>query len=148
MVGCFFVAATAMKLVVAVPLALAPLAVAGLREGSPRSLYVHLPFCRRRCFYCDFPVVVAGDSLAHQTWISLGALLLCGGDEVPSRVEAVLDARRGATSAPAGRVRVRRRPKGRAADPERGHQSHLCFDALRAQRDPQPRAGQCDAEVV
>ncbi len=28
----------------------------------PQSAYLHIPFCHRRCFYCDFPVVPLGDS--------------------------------------------------------------------------------------
>jgi len=31
---------------------------------EPRSAYLHIPFCHRRCFYCDFPVVPLGDRAA------------------------------------------------------------------------------------
>ncbi|KAL3512604.1 hypothetical protein ACH5RR_025321 [Cinchona calisaya] len=30
----------------------------------PKSAYVHLPFCRKRCHYCDFPIIALGSSSA------------------------------------------------------------------------------------
>jgi len=41
----------------------------------PVAAYLHIPFCRRRCFYCDFPISVIGDrrdgsnSLSVQTYV-------------------------------------------------------------------------------
>ena len=45
----------------------------------PRSAYLHIPFCHRRCFYCDFAVVPLGDRAAAETGApgsaSIGAYL-------------------------------------------------------------------------
>jgi oxygen-independent coproporphyrinogen-3 oxidase len=34
---------------------------------SPAAAYVHIPFCRRRCFYCDFPISVLGNQQRGET---------------------------------------------------------------------------------
>ncbi|KAJ3701699.1 hypothetical protein LUZ61_005404 [Rhynchospora tenuis] len=31
-------------------------------KQPPTSAYIHLPFCRKRCHYCDFPIVALGSS--------------------------------------------------------------------------------------
>ncbi|KAL0718385.1 hypothetical protein Bca4012_067707 [Brassica carinata] len=38
-----------------------------LHQGPPTSAYVHLPFCRKRCHYCDFPILALGSSSTSNT---------------------------------------------------------------------------------
>ncbi len=37
------------------------------QKQLPRAAYIHIPFCRRRCYYCDFPVSVVGDRSRGET---------------------------------------------------------------------------------
>ncbi|MEB3161457.1 MAG: radical SAM family heme chaperone HemW [Synechocystis sp.] len=40
--------------------------------------YIHLPFCRQRCFYCDFPVTVVGQKpLTLSGWIGDYVTAIC-----------------------------------------------------------------------
>ncbi len=39
--------------------------------GFPTAAYVHIPFCRRRCFYCDFPISVVGDRQRGETSLAM-----------------------------------------------------------------------------
>ena len=34
--------------------------------APPRSAYLHIPFCHKRCFYCDFSIIPLGDSAQAQ----------------------------------------------------------------------------------
>lgn len=38
----------------------------GEGHTSPVSCYVHLPFCKKKCHYCDFPVVAVGKDVESQ----------------------------------------------------------------------------------
>ena len=42
---------------------------------DPRSAYIHIPFCHRRCFYCDFAVVPLGDRADGASSGSIAAYL-------------------------------------------------------------------------
>lgn len=36
-------------------------------QPFPTTAYIHIPFCRRRCYYCDFPISVLGDRARGET---------------------------------------------------------------------------------
>ncbi len=41
--------------------------VNSMTSGSASAVYIHIPFCRRRCFYCDFPIYVVGNTKRGET---------------------------------------------------------------------------------
>ena len=41
--------------------------ITSITSGFPSAAYIHIPFCRRRCFYCDFPIYVVGNTLRGET---------------------------------------------------------------------------------
>lgn len=49
----------------------------------PRSAYVHVPFCRHRCGYCDFPLVAGRDDLQEGYFAALAVELERLGSPLP-----------------------------------------------------------------
>lgn len=62
-------------------------------RDRPKAAYLHIPFCRRRCYYCDFPVSVVGDQARGENSGAIAQYVevLCQEIELVARDWAMLD---------------------------------------------------------
>eukprot|EP00667_Euglena_gracilis_P005666 EG_transcript_5706 len=67
---------------------------------QPESVYIHIPFCRQRCHYCDFTVQVVGDG-AEQSRAAAAAYLPTLLREIEATMALLRLAQRAATIIPA-----------------------------------------------
>ncbi len=52
----------------------------------PTAAYIHIPFCRRRCYYCDFPVFVVGDRKTGENSGNIQLYLELLGREIAAQI--------------------------------------------------------------
>jgi putative oxygen-independent coproporphyrinogen III oxidase len=53
----------------------------------PRAAYLHIPFCHRRCFYCDFPVIPLGDKADGSRSLGIASYLELLQQDIASSAE-------------------------------------------------------------
>lgn len=51
-----------------------PLSLPFLNQKDASGIYIHIPFCRRHCFYCDFPIEIVGENKIVQQKSALNYL--------------------------------------------------------------------------
>jgi putative oxygen-independent coproporphyrinogen III oxidase len=62
---------------------LSPLSAASIPNAKvPQAAYLHIPFCRRRCYYCDFAISVVGDRARGETSKAIATYVEVLGQEI------------------------------------------------------------------